>query len=363
MSKANTTFRQEKSSKRSGFTLVEIVVGVAVLSTIIGIAFSLASGAKRKGELERMAANVKTLTDANWRLEISGQGNDITRDGSDKTSAYNYYLSRNVLDERGGGINLDGLVFSNGIWGTTNDPDIHFIKPITNPQPGDESPADPNRAVFDLLAGVQVGGEDAQGLLQDLNGSTVEWVFSDPSTGEARTNKVGSWDSTAGASTSGGGVAPSAGSGGYFYGSGTVPTTVTSTNFDSNGNVIGVTDETVWSGGPTEDQLGCSTGRLTLRKMREGAVIGPDGQSAALYYGAVYGGGDYSIGTLAYAFAVPVEGFRFVQWRGTNGRYAITSTSRLVQIPITDCSLEFTAVFQSEAPDGGSGGDGPICAS
>jgi type II secretory pathway pseudopilin PulG len=359
-----TLFRKAISPqrKKTAFTLLEIVVGIVVFSIILGSSVPVVIGAKRKSDLERMAANVKTLTDANWRLEISGQGNDITRDGNDKTSAYNYYLSMNVLDERGGGINLDGLVFSNGIWGTTNDPDSHFIKPITNPQPVDEDPVNPNKAVFDLLAGVQVGGEDAQELLQDLNGSTVEWVFSDPVTGETRTNKVGSWDSTTGASTSGGGVAPSAGSGGYFYGSGTVPTTVTSTNFDSNGNVIGVTDETVWIGGPTENQLGCSTGRLTLRKLRQDIPKPDNSGSPAQFYGDVYGGGDYRIGSLAYAFATPAEGFRFVQWRGTNGQYEITSTSSLVQIPVTDCSLEFTAVFLKEEPYDDPDPDEPPCA-
>lgn len=351
-----------------GFTLIEIVIGTLILSVVVGVSIPAIMGAREKSRKERMAANVKTLSDANWRLQISGEGNEVTKSGNDKQAALDYYLSRNVLADRGSSIELEGLVFSNGIWGTTNDPASHFVPPVTNPTPDNPTDPNPNQTFLDLLGPLKIDGQDVEQILGDLNGQTVEWVFTDPNTGETRTNKIGSWDPTTGASTAGGGVPPSSGgagspgSGGYFYGSGTVPSTVTTTNYNPDGSIAGVEDVQVWSGGPTTGQLGCETGFVQLNKV---LLISADDPTPArqpgVVYGTVYGGGRYNIGSLAYGYAVPQSGFRFVRWRGSNGGYTITSQNPLIQIPVSGCEMVFRAEFVSEPPSGQDPVSPPPC--
>lgn len=342
--------KQKRGNK--GFTLIEILIGVAILGTIVGISVPGIMDSREKGRSGARAANVKTLTDANWRLQISGEGNDITKSGNDKQAALDYYVSRNVLADRGSGVSLDGLVFSNGIWGTTSDLADHFIPPVTNPLPDGPSDPNPNQTFLDLLGPIKIDGQDVQEILGDLNGPTIDWVFTDPATGESRTNKVGSWDASTGTSSTGGGVAGDSDGGGYFYGSGTVPSTIINTNYNDAGEIIGVSEEQVWSGGPTSEVLGCEQGRVTLTKRLMVSENGPPvDMPPAVVYGTVYGGGTYKIGSLAYAYAVPQSGWRFARWRGSNGRFEVTSRAPLMQIPVSDCNMTFAAEFFAEPPD------------
>jgi uncharacterized protein YjbI with pentapeptide repeats len=338
--------RKVRTARRA-FTFFEITVGIVITGLVVGISVPITLNAKRKADQERRLANVKTLTDANWRLEITGAGNDITRGGNSAWDAYNYYLEKGVLAEANQ-INLEGLVFSNGVWGTEIDPPSHFTKPPdpTNPDP-QASPTpiipitsvDPNQRILDMLSktNMTVDGKDAKDILFDLNGEAVEWVFFDPVSNTYRTNKVGMWDSKTGRSASGGSDPwNGGGNGGFGYGSGSVPMTITRTNAQTGE----VTTETIYTGGITEEEARCSTATLSL--------VPTDNTGAArAAAGTLWGGGSYKIGELAYAIAMPSDGWKFKRWVRVGGTGVIaSSTSPVAQIPIDACKLSYAAEFE-----------------
>lgn len=339
-------FLTRRISTLRGFTFFEIAVAVVVTGLIVGVSVPVVINAQRKSDAERMAASVKTLTDANWRLEITGEGNEITKNGSNKWEALDYYVQKSVLADANS-VDLEGLVFSNGVWGTTNDPSTHFTKiggggdNDGDPNTDGSSPppvADPNQRVLDLLSQTKIDGKDAPALLGDPEGETVEWVFTDPVTGESRTNKVGRWDPITGKSTSSGdgGDSFSGGvNGGAGYGSGSIPQTISRTNYNEDGTIASVTEETVWTDGPTAESLNCVNATLS--------VSANPGTRA----GVVAGGGNYRIGDLAYIFAAPEMGWKFKRWvRNGASQYTMTSEFPLMQVPIDACKLSFTAEFE-----------------
>lgn len=330
------------------FTFFEIAVAIVIAGIVVGGSIPIVLNAQRKSEMERMDASVRTLTDANWRLEITGEGNNITKNGNNKWEALDYYVQKKVLADANA-VDLEGLVFSNGVWGTTNDEANHFVKTVsTNDLPQDTNaptrpPAaviDPNQKVLDLLAQTKIDGQDAVSLLSDPEGETFEWVFKDKVTGETRTNKVGMWDpitgkSTGGTSGSGDDGFTSGSNSGFGYGSGSIPRTISQTNYNEDGTIASVTEETIWTDGPTAEELGCVNATLSLS-------ITPGSQA-----GVLAGGGSYRIGDLAYIFAAPNFGWKFKRWvKVGSTQYEMSSEFPLMQVPIDGCKIGFQAEFE-----------------
>jgi len=313
-------------------------VGIAIIGAVLAVSIPMVISAKNKSENEKRLANVRTLTDANWRARILGMSDpaittntwqDGRPGGCNANDALAFYNQHGLLGTANE-IDLTGLVFSNAIWGTTNDPSEHFNPPDSKPSAtvsptptASPSPKDPWDIFKDLPP---IDGSDIDDYFSDINGRVRIWDFAD-NKGNTWQTGVGTWDPTTGKSNSGAGRTGDEPSGGWSGGWGS--------GFVSGNTGAGESD---YSGGTTYDQTSC--GSNTTVTVRIKLNPGPGG-------GRVVSGGQepYTVGQMYPVAAVPAEGWKFDRWILRAPQGTATSTFPAAMVPLVDCDLEVEAVF------------------
>lgn len=94
-----TSIERSKRLAKRAFTLIEILITVAIIGIVLSIAVPALSSSRQDSIETAARGNAKTLNDARTRAKIKGDTNSVL-DGEDAVAAATYLIGENYIQTR-----------------------------------------------------------------------------------------------------------------------------------------------------------------------------------------------------------------------------------------------------------------------